>query len=148
MYKKLYQLIVIIGIIFLFGTFVDSAYAKTFNLKLVTIESGDWGDPSIGIHLEYGNVIYKNKTIGNYRLIGSGVDIDNNGSIKSGNIYIEFYKSGYLFIEGMTSKKSRDRFKGIITGGTSKLKNATGDVSGKMKAYGLLLKLKTDKNIK
>jgi hypothetical protein len=65
--------------------------------------------------------------IGNFRILGHGADIDTNGTVKSGEFYLEFYNLGYLFLKGMSSSLgNRDYIEGIIIGGTGSLKNLKG----------------------
>ena len=84
-------------------------------------------------HLEHGDLLLNNQTIGNYRIDGLGYDqlpSPPDDAIKSGELFLEVNGMGYLFIKAMSNSTTPDFFEGIIIGGTGSLVGFKGTVSG------------------
>ena len=135
MNKKLYQLFFVMGFVLLFVMFSGVANAQDVDLELSIVDQDTVISPNeqFSHHFEYGDVLRNGQVIGNYRISGIGYcPMPDDESIKSGDIYLEIYGMGYLFLKIMTNASEPDYFEGIITGGTGSLVSAEGTASGRI----------------
>lgn len=122
-------LLSLITIVFTICLFPSFAKSEDVFFRLYSIAQDDihTESESFGLHFEHGRVVKNGRTIGNYRISAITYmpflpDVD----IKSGEIYIEIYKRGFLFLKLMSGERNQNLLEGIISGGTGDYLNIEG----------------------